>query len=38
MEQFSKNGFRAVPILKIGEQFINGFSINEFNKFYLAKK
>ena len=36
-KEFAKSGFRAVPILKIGEQFINGFSIKEFNKFYLAK-
>jgi len=34
-KEFSKSGYRAVPILKIGDQFMNGFSVKEFNKLYL---
>jgi len=33
-KEFSKSGYRAVPILKIGDQFMNGFSVKEFNKLY----
>ncbi|ABM03816.1 glutaredoxin [Psychromonas ingrahamii 37] len=33
-KEFSKSGYRGVPILKVGDQFINGFSIKEFNKLY----
>ena len=31
-KEFAKTGFRAVPILKIGEDYLNGFSIAKFNK------
>ena len=30
-KEFAKTGFRAVPILKIGEDYLNGFSIAKFN-------
>ncbi|WP_413698614.1 glutaredoxin family protein [Psychromonas sp. KJ10-10] len=31
-KEFAKTGFRAVPILKVGEDYLNGFSIAKFNK------
>jgi len=36
-KEFRKTGMRAVPVLKIGEHFLNGFSIKQFNKYYLDK-
>ena len=33
-KEFAKTGFRAVPIIKIGEDYMNGFSIAKFNKLY----
>ena len=36
-KEFAKSGYRAVPVLKIGEQFLNGFSVKAFNKLYLSK-
>ncbi len=33
-KEFSRTGFRSVPVLKIGEQYLNGFSIKEFNHLY----
>tara|TARA_R110001583_G_scaffold112917_6_gene263128 strand:- start:6006 stop:6233 length:228 start_codon:yes stop_codon:yes gene_type:complete len=33
-KEFAKTGFRAVPIVKVGEDFLNGFSIAKFNKLY----
>jgi len=33
-KEFSKIGMRSVPILKIGDQLLNGFSINDFIKMY----
>jgi glutaredoxin len=33
-KEFAKTGFRAVPIIKVGEEFLNGFSIVKFNKLY----
>lgn len=35
-KELSKSGYRAVPVLKIGDQFINGFSVQAFNKLYLS--
>lgn len=31
-KEFSKTGFRAVPIIKVGEDYLNGFSIATFTK------
>ena len=33
-KEFSATGLRGVPVLKIGDQLLNGFSINEFNKLF----
>lgn len=33
-KEFSKTGFRAVPIIKVGEDYLNGFSIAKFNTLY----
>ncbi len=33
-KEFQKLGFRGVPVLKIGEQFLNGFSIKQFQRLY----
>jgi len=33
-KEFAKTGFRAVPIIKVGDQFMNGFSIQKFNQLY----
>ncbi len=33
-KEFSSTGFRAVPVIKIGDQFLNGFSIKQFQKLY----
>jgi glutaredoxin len=29
---FSKTGFRSVPVIKVGDQFMAGFSVVKFNK------
>jgi len=29
-KEFTKTGMRAVPVLKIGDQLLNGFSIKQF--------
>lgn len=34
-KEFAKTGFRAVPIIKIGDEYLNGFSIAKFTKLYL---
>lgn len=31
-KEFAKTGFRAVPIIKVSEDYLNGFSIAKFNK------
>lgn len=31
-KEFYKTGYRAVPVLKIGEQFLNGFSVKQFKQ------
>lgn len=33
-KEFSKTGYRGVPVLKIGDQFLNGFSVKGFQKVY----
>ncbi len=33
-KEFRKTGMRAVPVLKVGDQFINGFSVKQFNQAY----
>jgi len=33
-KELQKTGYRAVPIIKIGDQFLNGFSIKKFNQLY----
>ncbi|MEG3753599.1 glutaredoxin family protein [Psychromonas arctica] len=33
-KEFAKTGFRGVPILKVGDQFLNGFSVKGFNSLY----
>ncbi|HIP76478.1 MAG TPA: glutaredoxin family protein [Psychromonas hadalis] len=31
-KEFAKTGFRSVPVLKIGDQFMAGFILAKFNK------
>lgn len=33
-KEFSKLRLRGVPVLKIGDQILNGFSVKEFNQLY----
>jgi len=33
-KEFSKTGMRGVPLLKIGDQLLNGFSVEKFEKMY----
>ncbi len=33
-KEFASTGMRGVPAMKIGEQFLNGFSISNFNKIF----
>ncbi len=33
-KEFAATGLRGVPILKVGEQLLNGFSIKGFNKLF----
>lgn len=33
-KEFAKTGFRGVPIIKVADQFLNGFSIQKFNQLY----
>lgn len=33
-KEFAKTGFRAVPIIKVGEDYLNGFSITKFSQLY----
>ena len=32
--EFASTGFRGVPVLKIGDQLLNGFSIKDFTALY----
>jgi len=33
-KEFSKLGFRGVPVLKVGDQIMNGFAVKQFEKLY----
>lgn len=33
-KEFSMTGFRGVPVLKVGDQLLNGFSIKDFQKLF----
>jgi len=33
-KEFHKTGYRGVPVLKIGDQFLNGFTVKKFNALY----
>ena len=33
-KEFRKTGLRGVPVLKIGDQILNGFSVKQFNQLY----
>ena len=33
-KEFAKTGYRSVPVLKIGDQFLNGFSVKGFLALY----
>ena len=33
-KEFAKTGYRGVPVLKVGDQLLNGFSIKGFNNIY----
>lgn len=33
-KEFAKTGFRGVPVLKVGDQLLNGFSVKAFNELY----
>jgi len=33
-KEFRKLGLRGVPVLKIGDQVLNGFSVKQFNQLY----
>ncbi|MDI4660979.1 MULTISPECIES: glutaredoxin family protein [Cobetia] len=33
-KEFAKTGFRSVPVLKIGDQYLKGFSVKGFNQLY----
>ena len=33
-KEFNRTGFRGVPVLKIADQYLNGFSIKQFQQMY----
>ncbi|WP_299663341.1 glutaredoxin family protein [uncultured Psychromonas sp.] len=33
-KEFAKTGYRGVPVVKIGDQFLNGFSVKGFLNLY----
>ncbi len=33
-KEFAKTGYRGVPVLKVGDQLLNGFSVKGFNSLY----
>ncbi|NRB37943.1 MAG: glutaredoxin family protein [Pseudomonadales bacterium] len=35
-KEFAATGMRGVPVLKIGDQLLNGFSVKKFNQMYKA--
>ena len=36
-KEFYKLGFRAVPIVKVGDQFLSRFSVKAFNQLYKGE-
>lgn len=35
-KEFNATGYRGVPMLKIGDQFLNGFNVKAFQKLYSS--
>jgi len=35
-KEFAKTGYRGVPVIKVGDQFLNGFSVKAFNNLYKS--
>jgi|TARA_R110001583_G_scaffold193298_2_gene361372 glutaredoxin len=35
-KEFAVTGLRGVPVLKIGDQFLKGFSVKEFTKLFVS--
>ena len=33
-KEFAKTGYRGVPVLKVGDQFLNGFNVKAFLKLF----
>ncbi|MEW6996402.1 glutaredoxin family protein [Colwelliaceae bacterium BS250] len=33
-KEFNQTGYRGVPVLKIGDQFLNGFEVKDFQRLY----
>jgi glutaredoxin len=33
-KEFRRANFRAVPVIKIGDQYLQGFKVSDFNKLY----
>jgi glutaredoxin len=33
-KEFAKTGYRGVPVLKVGDQLLHGFSVKGFNNLY----
>lgn len=36
-KEFHRLGYRAVPVVRVGEKVVQGFSIKQFEKLYKAK-
>ncbi len=36
-KEFNLTGYRGVPVLKIGDQFLNGFTVKGFQQLYHQK-
>jgi glutaredoxin len=34
-KEFRRANFRAVPVIKIGDEYLQGFKVSDFNKLYL---
>jgi len=35
-KEFAKTGFRSVPVLKVADQFMQGFSVKKFKQLFSA--
>lgn len=33
-KEFAKTGYRSVPVIKVADQFLNGFSVKTFQRLY----